>query len=47
MIPCVVYNGNEWGDGQEPKGTEKNGEPWVFPSDRVGLPGCAVLESVG
>ena len=43
MIPCVVYNGNEWGDGQEPKGTEKNGEPWVFPSDRVGLPGCAVL----
>lgn len=47
MIPCVVYNGNEWGDGQEPKGTEKNGEPWVFPSDRVGLPGCAVLESEG
>ena len=20
MIPCVNYNGNAWGDGQEPKG---------------------------
>ena len=45
MIPCVNYNGNEWGTGKEPKGTEKDGKPWIFSADRVGVPGCSVVEN--
>lgn len=45
MIPCVNYNGNEWGNGQEPKGMFRNGRAWIFPSDRVGLPGCSIAEN--
>lgn len=45
MIPCVNYNGNVWGTCQEPKHMQKDGKPWIFPSDRVGLPGCSVAES--
>lgn len=45
MIPCVNYNGNAWGDGQEPKGMTRNGEPWIFPPDRVGVPGCSVVQT--
>lgn len=45
MIPCVNYNGNLWGTGEEPKGMCKDGKPWIFPADRVGLPGCSVVES--
>ena len=44
MIPCVTYNGNTWGTGEEPKGMERDGEPWIFSSDRVGVPGCSVAE---
>ncbi len=44
MIPCVNYNGNTWGTCQEPKGSERDGEPWIFPSDRIGVPACSVAE---
>lgn len=45
MIPCVNYNGNEWGTGEEPKHIAKDGKTWIFSSDRVGLPGCSVVEN--
>lgn len=45
MIPCVNYNGNKWGNGNEPKGDCKDGKPWVFSSDRVGVPGCSIIEN--
>lgn len=45
MIPCVNYNGNVWGTGKEPKGMEREGKPWIFPADRVGLTGCSVAEN--
>lgn len=44
MIPCVTYNGNAWGNGVEPKGMECDGKPWIFPSDRIGVPGCSIAE---
>ncbi len=44
MIPCVNYNGNEWGTCQEPKGYEVDGQPWIFSSDRIGIPGCSIAE---
>ena len=44
MIPCVNYNGNEWGSCKEPKGLERDGEPWIFPSDRIGVPACSIAE---
>ncbi len=44
MIPCVNYNGNSWGTCKEPKGFEADGKPWVFSSDRMGIPGCSVAE---
>lgn len=47
MIPCVNYNGNEWGNCKEPKGTEYENEPWIFPSDRTGVPGCSITETKG
>ncbi len=47
MIPCVSYNGNEWGNCQEPKGMEQNGEPWIFPSDRIAVPACSIAELEG
>lgn len=47
IVPCVNYNGNAWGDGEEPKGMENSGQPWVFPSDRTGVPGCSITESGG
>lgn len=43
FIPSVSYSGNTFGDGMDPKGTSYKGEPWVFPSDRMGVPGCTVL----
>ena len=44
MMPCVNYNGNEWGTCQEPKGMEQNGEPWIFPADRIAIPSCTIAE---
>lgn len=45
LIPCVMYNGNEWGDGKEPKGLVKDGQPWVFSYDRTGIPSCSITET--
>lgn len=45
VIPCVSYNGNEWGNGKEPKGLLKNGEAWYFSYDREGIPSCTLCEN--
>ena len=45
MIPSVNYNGNEWGTCQEPKGMTRDGQPWIFPPDRVSVPGCSVVQT--
>ncbi len=43
FVPSVSYSGNAFGDGMEPKGLTYDGEPWVFPSDHAGVPGCTVV----
>ncbi len=43
FVPSVSYSGNTLGDGMEPKGLTCDGEPWVFPSDHMGVPGCTVV----
>lgn len=45
MIPCANYNGNQWGTCQEPKGMTRDGKPWIFPPDRVGVPGGSVVQT--
>ena len=45
LIPCVSYNGNQWGNGNEPKGLLYNGSPWVFAYDRTGLPAATFSEN--
>lgn len=45
MIPCVLYNGNEFGSEQAPKGMRYQGEPWIFPADRTGIPACTIAET--
>lgn len=44
-IPCVSFNGNEFGSGGEPKGLTKDGKPWVFAYDRESIPACTVTEN--
>ena len=43
FVPSFSYSGNAFGDGMEPKGLMFEGEPWVFPSDHAGVPGCSVV----
>lgn len=38
MIPCVNYNGNDWGEGREPKGLYREGKPWRFAFHRSSVP---------
>lgn len=45
IIPCVMYNGNEWGGRNSPKGLTKDGQPWVFAYDRTGIPACTLTEN--
>lgn len=45
MIPGVLYHGNSWGDGLEPKGLVHEGEPWVFASHRAGIPAGLYCQS--
>ena len=45
LIPCVSFNGNEFGGGKEPKGLEKDGEKWVFAYDRTSIPSCTLTEN--
>ena len=44
MIPCFNYNGNRWGTCLEPKDMERDGKHWIISSDRVGIPGCSIVE---
>ena len=43
FMPCVNYSGNRFGDGMDPKGFHDRGEPWVIPSDHMGIPGCTAV----
>ena len=43
FFPCVNYSGNKFGDGMDPKGFIYKGEPWVIPSDHMGVPGCTAV----
>ena len=45
LIPCVNYNGNEFGDVKTPKGLTYDGEPWVFSYERTGIPSCSLTET--
>jgi ferredoxin-thioredoxin reductase catalytic subunit len=45
LIPCVNFNGNGFGNGNEPKGLEKDGEKWIFAYDRTSIPSCTLTEN--
>ncbi len=45
LIPGVSYNGNVFGNGEEPKGLTNNSQPWVFAYDRSGIPSCTLSEN--
>ncbi len=45
VIPCVLYNGNPWGKGKEPKGLTHEGKSWIFSYDRQGIPSCTLTEN--
>jgi hypothetical protein len=45
LIPAVMYDGNAWGTGLEPKGFVKDGRPWTFAYHRVSIPGATYSES--
>lgn len=47
MIPSVTYNGNGWGRGLEPKGLEREGQPWVFAWHRTAVAGATYSEGAG
>ncbi len=46
LIPCVSYNGNEWGEGLEPKGmVAESGDIWIHSYDRTSIPACTQTET--
>ena len=45
LIPCVNYNGNEFGAIKTPKGLSCEGQPWVFSYERTGVPSCTLTEN--
>ena len=45
LIPCVNYNGNEFGALKTPKGLSCDGEPWIFSYERTGVPSCTLTEN--
>ena len=45
VIPAVLYNGNAWGRGKEPKGLSCDGAPWVFDHRRTSIPACTISEN--
>ncbi|MGO4375471.1 hypothetical protein AB4Z21_32910, partial [Paenibacillus sp. MCAF20] len=47
MIPSVTYNGNGWGSGLEPKGLQRDGQPWVFAWHRTAVAGATYSEGEG
>jgi hypothetical protein len=44
MIPSVMYNGNEWGEGPFPRGFLRKGIPWTFAYHRTAVPGGTYSE---
>ena len=44
-IPCVNYGGNSRSMGKEQRGTELNGETWIYAYDRIGIPSCTIAEN--
>ncbi|WP_206669799.1 hypothetical protein [Paenibacillus luteus] len=44
MIPSVSYNGNPWGNGDEPRGLALKGEPWTFAWHRTAIAGATYTE---
>ncbi|MFC5471814.1 hypothetical protein ACFPPD_24360 [Cohnella suwonensis] len=47
MIPSVTYNGNGWGSGLEPKGLERDGQPWAYAWHRTAVAGATYSEGGG
>lgn len=45
LIPCVSYNGNNFGEGKEPKGLSCDGETWMHAYDRTSIPSCTLSEN--
>jgi hypothetical protein len=45
LIPAVMYDGNGWGSGKEPKGFRKDGQPWTFAYHRASVAGATYSES--
>jgi hypothetical protein len=45
LIPAVMYDGNAWGTGLEPKGFVKDGQPWTFAFHRSSIAGATYSES--
>ncbi len=45
LIPAVMYGGNAWGTGLEPKGFVQDGQPWTFAYHRTSIPGATYSES--
>lgn len=45
MIPGISYNGNQWGEGKEPKGISHEGEPWRFAWHRSTVPAGLFCQS--
>lgn len=45
LMPCILYNGNQWGSGNSPKGLTYDGKPWIFAYDRMGILSCTLTEN--
>lgn len=45
LIPCVNYNGNDGCRENTPTGLTRDGKPWVFAYDRMGIPSCTLCEN--
>ncbi len=45
LIPCVNYNGNEGCRENTPTGLTRDGKPWIFAYDRMGIPSSTLCEN--
>lgn len=45
LIPCVNYNGNDGCRENTPTGLTRDGKPWIFAYDRMGIPSCSLCEN--
>jgi hypothetical protein len=44
VFPGFNYNGNQFGGSNTPTGLTRDGKPWVFAYDRLGIPSCTMTE---